>query len=146
MKRIISLQSIILMSLIVSSISNIQAEYSSKKASTQAPVKKGRLSMKTIENELHSIKREFERTHDAKAAHKKLEHIPAQIKDVVAQLKAEEKRGRSWEPRLWETHEHTLNRKLKNVREYISHRSKQNENAKKQQTTPAKKHSSKKNS
>jgi len=141
MKRIISLQSIILMSLIVSSISNIQAEYSSKKASTQAPVKKGRLSMKTIENELHSIKREFERTHDAKAAHKKLEHIPAQIKDVVAQLKAEEKRGRSWEP-----NEHTLNRKLKNVREYISHRSKQNENAKKQQTTPAKKHSSKKNS
>jgi len=46
-----------------------------------------KLSMKSIEKDLHDIKVDFEKNHDAHAAHKKLDAIPSQIKRVVAEMK-----------------------------------------------------------
>jgi len=61
----------------------------------------------------------LKKNHDARAAHKKLDAIPSQIKRVVAEMRKNEEHGK-----IWETHKHTLHRKLNEVRKYIEEHSK----------------------
>jgi hypothetical protein len=121
MKKLLSLQALMLMSLVIGSTSLIEAynnsnKYASKetKKNNKIPAQSDKASMKSIEKLLHEIQREFEKSNDAKAANKKLNAIPAQIKKAIATMKKDEKHGK-----IWETHLHTLNRKLREIREYI---------------------------
>jgi len=126
MKKIISLKTTLLMGLAIGSSLTIDAynntnKYASKdtKKSAKKSSSEHRASMKSIENDLYKIKQDFKKNHDAAAAHAKLEAMPAMIKSVVAEMKKSENHGK-----LWETHEHTLNRKLREVREFVKNHAK----------------------
>jgi len=126
MKKIISLQTMLLMGLAIGSSYTIDAynntnKYASKdtKKCAKTSSSQHRTSMKSIENDLYKIKQDFKKNHDSSAAHAKLEAIPAKIKSSVAEMKKNENYGK-----LWETHEHTLNRKLREVREYVKNNAK----------------------
>jgi len=71
--------------------------------------------MKAIEKQLEEIKRHFTKDHDAKAAKRKLKAIPAKIKKAAASMKKHSEHGK-----MWEVHEHTLQRKLQEVQDFIS--------------------------
>ncbi len=129
MKKIISLQVLVAMALVICSASLLQAYGDSNKyANNDAkkavkkvkPAKKeagayhDKVTMKSIEKELRNIRRDFDKSGDAAAANERLSCIPAQIKQVIADMKKNEVHGK-----IWETHEHTLNRKLKDARAHI---------------------------
>jgi len=75
---------------------------------------KGKKEMKCIETDLNKIKREFEKDNNAERANQELDKINHRIKRAVQDMKDQEQAGR-----MYETHEHTLNRKLKEVRKYV---------------------------
>lgn len=134
MKKIISLQVLVAMGLVIGSASLLQAygdtnKYANndaKKSVKKAkPAKKeagachDKATMKSIEKELRNIQRDFDKSGDAAAANQRLNCIPAQIKQVIAAMKQNEEHGK-----IWETHEHTLNRKLKEARVHIKNHAK----------------------
>ena len=128
MKKIISLQVLVAMGLVIGSASLIQAYGDSNKYANndaKKSVKKAKptkesgschdkATMKSIEKELRNVRRDFDKSGDAAAANERLSCIPAQIKQVIAAMKQNEEHGK-----IWETHEHTLNRKLKEARAHI---------------------------
>jgi len=90
-----------------------------KPAKKEADACSDKATMKSIEKELRNIRRAFDKSGDAAAANERLSCIPAQIKQVVADMKKHEVHGK-----IWETHEHTLNRKLKEARAHVKHNAK----------------------
>jgi len=137
MKKIISLQVLVAMGLVIGSASLIEAYGDSNKyanndakkslkktKSATRPVKESgacsdKATMKSIERELHNVRRDFDKSGDAAAANERLSCIPAQIKQVIASMKNNEVHGK-----IWETHEHTLNRKLKEARAHVKRNAK----------------------
>lgn len=89
-----------------------QGKQKAKDAEKQS--QKGKKEMKCIEADLNKIKREFEKDHNAERAHEELDKMNHRIKRAVQDMKEQENAGR-----MYETHEHTLNRKLKEVRKYV---------------------------
>ncbi len=122
MKKIISLHVIVAMSLTIGSASLIEAfgnvnKYAPKNVKmNKGSVKKNHnATMHSIEDELHSIRHDFKENGDVSAANKRLDCIPAQIEQVVADMKNHEVHGK-----MWEVHEHTLNRKLRSARKLVN--------------------------
>jgi len=121
MKKIISLQVCMLMSLAVGSTFMVDAygntnKYAKGKPAHQSMQDDEKKAMKDIEKDLHMIKSEFNKDHNALKANKELDKMPARIKKAISEMKAHEKAGK-----MWKTHESTLNRKVKGLREYIKH-------------------------
>lgn len=108
---------LVLMGLALGSTSMVDAYNNSPKYASKETKKNNKQPkcMKNLEKDLKKIKQEFKKSGDAQIANKKLSAIPAQIKKIVAELKAHEVHGK-----MWEVHEHTLNRKLREVREYVT--------------------------
>ena len=71
-------------------------------------------NMKSIEAQLRKIKRQFQKDHNASQALEQLKALEPKIKSVIANMKKNEQHGK-----MYEVHEHTLQRKLKKVREYV---------------------------
>jgi len=131
MKKLISLQAVMLMSLAVGSTSLMQAdeECAQNKMKTERRSKReesGKEMMKKIEREFHKIKMRFEKDHDKQTALEKLDRMPERIKKCVELLKSEEKSGR-----IYRTHERTLNRKLDGLRRYIKEHAKEGKEVRK---------------
>lgn len=118
MKKLISMHVLILMSLTLGSVSMVQAYNNSPKYASKETKKNNKQprSMKVLEKDLKKIKQEFKKSGDTQAANEKLDAIPARIKKIIAEMKAHELHGK-----MWEVHEHTLNRKLREAREYVQH-------------------------
>jgi len=81
--------------------------------------------MKSIESELRKIQRDFKKSGDRKEALERLRALEPRIKELIARLKQSEKHGK-----IWETHEHTLNRKLREARQYVEDHAKNAESKK----------------
>lgn len=71
-------------------------------------------SMSLIEKDLKRIKKACVKPCDAKKAMDELKVIEDRVKKLIKNLKQSEKHGA-----MWEVHEHTLNRKVRETREYI---------------------------
>ena len=71
-------------------------------------------TMKCLQRQLHKIKRAFEKNHNREEALAKLEALEPKIKALIARLKKSEQHGK-----MWEIHEHTLNRQLRDIREFV---------------------------
>jgi hypothetical protein len=130
MKKFTSLQFMMLMSLAVGSSfvtecyggSDKYADKSEKLGKSKSkPVAKNNAkkddSMKCIESELRKIRRDFRKSNDRQQALDRLRALEPRIKALIARLKNSEEHGK-----IWETHEHTLNRKLRETREYVQGR------------------------
>jgi len=123
MKKFTSLQFMMLMSLAVGSSfvtecyggSDKYADKSEKlgKSKKSKPVAK-KDDMKCIERELRQIRRDFKKSGNRKEALERLRALEPRIEKLIACLKQSEKHGK-----IWETHEHTLNRKLRETRQYV---------------------------
>ena len=124
MKKITSLQVAFLMSLALGSSFMTECygksdKYAEKSAKAK-PVKSGKKdTIKCIEADLHKIKRAFQKNHNKEEALEHLRALEPRIKALIASLKKSEVHGK-----MWETHEHTLNRKLREVREYVKNHEK----------------------
>lgn len=137
MKKITSLQFLTLMTLALGSSfvtecyggSDKYADKSKKSASSKGGQKEE--SMKCLEKQLHQIKREFKKNHDQDEALRKLKALEPKIKALIARMKKSEKHGK-----MWEVHEHTLNRKLREIRDYVQNYS-ENKTVKVQSRTEA---------
>ena len=120
MKKFTSLQVAFLMSLALGSTFMIEcyggsdkyADKSEKAGKSKKIAKED--TMKCIEAELHKVRREFKKSGDRGVALEKLRALESRIKALVSRLKKSEKHGK-----MWETHEHTLNRKLREAREQV---------------------------
>jgi hypothetical protein len=127
MKKFTSLQFMMLMSLAVGSSfmtecyggSDKYADKSEKLGKSKRVEKKD--DMKCIERDLRQIRRDFKKSGDRKEALERLRALEPRIKELIARLKQSEKHGK-----IWETHEHTLNRKLREARQYVEDHAKNN--------------------
>jgi small-conductance mechanosensitive channel len=122
MKKNKSTQFMILMSLALGSSfitacygnSDKYADPATKRAQSSKKNVKAQDTMKKIEADLYKIKREFKKSGHRQNALEQLKDLEIRIKQLIVRLKADEKHGA-----IWKTHEHTLNRKLRETREYI---------------------------
>jgi len=71
-------------------------------------------TMKCLEKQIHKIKRAFQKNHNKQEALEKLRALEPKIKALIARLKKSEQHGK-----MWEVHEHTLNRQLRDVRKFV---------------------------
>lgn len=78
----------------------------------------GNDSMKQIECDLHQVRHKFDQSGNREQAMAKLESIQVRIEQLVTRMKQSEEHGK-----MWEIHEHTLNRKLDALRKYIEKQS-----------------------
>lgn len=116
MKKITSLQFLMFMSLALGSSYMMIAKESQAKQKVAQEVKP--VSMKSIEHCLNKIRQDFEKSGDAAAANKALKQVEKDIKKCVSELKAKEKHGK-----MYEVHQHTLERKLEEVRNFVNKKS-----------------------
>lgn len=122
MKKNKSTQFMILMSLALGSSFITECYGKSDKYADPATIRaqsskknvKAQDSMKKIEADLYKIRREFKKSGHRQNALEQLKALEIRIKELIVRLKADEKHGA-----IWKTHEHTLNRKLREAREYI---------------------------
>jgi len=112
MKKFTSLQCMMLMSLALGSslVTPVHA-----KAETIKKDQVSHDSMKKIEKDLKRIRQEFKKSNNRQKALQELKKIETRVKAFIKHLKVSEKHGS-----MWEVHEHTLNRKLKEARECIN--------------------------
>lgn len=116
-KNMLPLRALLLLSVVAGSTFIVEANYSSSSYSYSSKSSVERKSnkkstMKSIERDLAKIKRDFQRNHDAQQAHRKLDRVPREIKQAIADLKRNENS-------MWRAHERALNRKLHEVRRYV---------------------------
>lgn len=90
------------------------ADPATKRAQSSKKNVQAQDSMKKIETDLYKIRREFKKSGHRQNALEQLKALEIRIKELIIRLKADEKHGA-----IWKTHEHTLNRKLRETREYI---------------------------
>lgn len=122
MKKNKSTQFMILMSLALGSSfitecygkSDKYADPATKRTESSKKNVKAQDTMKKIEADLYKIRREFKKSGHRQNALEQLKALEIRIKELIVKLKANEKHGA-----IWKTHEHTLNRKLRETREYI---------------------------
>jgi hypothetical protein len=108
------------MGIVFSSTSMVMQAYG-KDCAQKESRQNGKDCMKNIEHDLSKIMREFKKNHDVEAANNQLDKMPARIKKAVAKMKQNEEHGR-----MWETHQHTLKRKLKDARQEVKRYSEKN--------------------
>lgn len=92
---------------------------SGKKASGKKSHECGKATMKKLEHEISQVVAQFKKDKDADHACNELDKIAQKIKKDVAQMKKEEEHGQ-----MWKVHQHTLERKLRNARNFIKKNSK----------------------
>lgn len=118
MRKFISLQNVLALSLVFGSFYVIEAynntqKYASKE--TKKNNKNSKASMKAIEKELREIKQTLQKDQDVKTARKQLKTIPTKIKKAVDEMKALEEHGK-----MWKVYEHTLHKKLDRVKKFVA--------------------------
>lgn len=134
MKKIISLNTLMLMSLAIGSVSMISAEstsettfeYSSKSKKKEEGAKRNKSAfsqdkaeMKKIEKALRNVQRKFDEGElDRKAALKELKSLEAKIKKLSTRMEKDENHGK-----MSEVHTHTLQRKLDEARKHVEEKS-----------------------
>jgi len=107
-----------LMGLALGSTSFVEAYGNTYKYDSKDNKMSGKELMHSIEKDLKKIKHRFEENHNVQVANRKLDLIPERIKTCAMKFKREERRDGA-HIRLWQTHKHTLQRELRDVREYV---------------------------
>lgn len=113
MKKNTMLRLMALLTLVTSSSFIMQARSERSQASECQESGKG--SMKKIEREISQILKSFRKDNDADKANSKLDAVAPKIKRAVAKMKKSEEHGS-----MWEVHQHTLERKLREARAYVT--------------------------
>ncbi|MBP6870258.1 hypothetical protein KBC04_05220 [Candidatus Babeliales bacterium] len=123
MKNYSKLHILFAMGIVFSSTAMVQAYGSSSKKSDSQEVSRGggKHCMKNIEHDLSMIMKDFRKDHDVSATNSKLDALEPRIKKSVAAMKKNEEHGK-----MWETHENTLHRKLKEARQEVARYSEKN--------------------
>ena len=126
MKKVSILQLLVLAGLVLQSTSILEAKDSENKSSSEKKCSKPRQSqkdshesgkscMKKHEHQIEQIKKDFKTDKiTAQQANDCLDEIAQQAKKDIALMKKEEKHGQ-----MWKVHQNTLQRKIKEARQFI---------------------------
>lgn len=120
MKKLTYLQILMFAGLSIGSLNNI---YSCSKCGGQEVVvfETNEMSpiptMKSLEDQIHQIRQDVKKSGDAALAFTQLDEVSALVPAVVAKLRVNDggKDGH-----MWRVHEHTLNRKVQEARDYAA--------------------------
>jgi len=115
MKKHITL-SIVLATMVLNSTSIVHATAKQKQAASNVnETQANKKSMKDIEKEIAKVRQQFKKNGDSSIAIKQLKNLERRVAKLVAKMKKDEVHGK-----MWEIHQHTLERKIKEAREFVA--------------------------